>query len=159
MSNLESYVTLWFSKPWALLEALFFCPSKMIPCGPKKILICLGPGLSSKGLGTNLILFTCKNTWLHWTFLLWPFSKVALILSFLQKLKKSEGANDTKDFCFRKKWAQVVTLWGKFLKWPYLDKVPTYHLNIGRLLIFSTFLFLTCIQIWLIPLVDDGQSI
>jgi len=24
--------------------------------------------------------------------------------------KKSEGANDTEDFCFWKKWAQVVTL-------------------------------------------------
>jgi hypothetical protein len=24
--------------------------------------------------------------------------------------KKSEGANDTEDFCFWKKWAHVVTL-------------------------------------------------
>jgi hypothetical protein len=57
-----------------------------MPCRPKKNLICLDPGLSSKGLGTNLKLFTRKNAWLHWTLLLGPLSKVALILSFLQNL-------------------------------------------------------------------------
>jgi hypothetical protein len=49
-----------------------------MPCRLNHNLICLGLGLLSKGLGTNLKLLANRNAQFHWTLLLGPLSKVAL---------------------------------------------------------------------------------
>ncbi len=77
-------LTLWFSKPWDALEALFVWfgpngfPSKTMPCKLNHNLICLGPILSSKALATDLKLLINRNVQFHWTLLLGAMSKVTL---------------------------------------------------------------------------------
>jgi hypothetical protein len=53
-------------------------PSKMMSSKLNHNLICLGPWLSSKDLGTNVKLLTNKNERFHWTLLFEPLSTVTL---------------------------------------------------------------------------------
>ncbi len=50
-------------------------------------LICLDPGSLSKDLGTNLKLLIDRNAQFHWTLLLGPFSKVALSMIFITRIR------------------------------------------------------------------------
>ncbi len=87
MSNLGPQLTLWFSKPCALLfwfRPIDF-PSKMMPCKLNQNLICLYPEPMSKVLETNLKLLTNRNAQFHWTLLLGSLSKMTLSLHVLSQ--------------------------------------------------------------------------
>jgi hypothetical protein len=67
----------------SLLSSLFWSrqfdfPSKMMPCKLNHNLICFDLEPSSKGIGTNLKLWTNRNAQFHWTLLLGPLVKLTL---------------------------------------------------------------------------------
>jgi hypothetical protein len=72
-NNLELYLTSWFSKPWALVWAPFFCPyqlnfpPKWCHINGHLNLASIGLESSSKALGSNLWLSTNRNAPFCWT--------------------------------------------------------------------------------------------